>query len=63
MYVEVDDLDATLKKAESLGGKTVMPPMAAVAAYPCGYGDGLQKLRFLPEREGIPRSSAIPRGT
>jgi hypothetical protein len=27
VYVEVDDLDATLKKAESLGGKTVMPPM------------------------------------
>jgi hypothetical protein len=27
IYVEVDDLDAALKKAESLGGKTVMPPM------------------------------------
>lgn len=26
VYVEVADLDATLKKAESLGGKTVMPP-------------------------------------
>jgi predicted enzyme related to lactoylglutathione lyase len=25
-YVGVDDLDAYLKKAESLGGKTVMPP-------------------------------------
>lgn len=24
-YVEVDDLDAYLKKAESLGGKTVLP--------------------------------------
>lgn len=24
-YVQVDDLDAYLKKAESLGGKTVMP--------------------------------------
>jgi predicted enzyme related to lactoylglutathione lyase len=27
VYVEVDDLDSTLKKAEGLGGKTVMPPM------------------------------------
>jgi len=27
VYVEVADLDATLKKAESLGGKVVMPPM------------------------------------
>jgi predicted enzyme related to lactoylglutathione lyase len=27
VYVQVDDLDATLKQAESLGGKTVMPPM------------------------------------
>ena len=26
-YVTVDDVDATLAKAESLGGKTVMPPM------------------------------------
>jgi hypothetical protein len=26
-YVEVDDLAAALKKAESLGGKTTMPPM------------------------------------
>ncbi|MDP9238646.1 MAG: VOC family protein [Chloroflexota bacterium] len=26
-YVEVADLDAALKKAESLGGKTTMPPM------------------------------------
>ena len=26
-YVGVDDLQATLDKAESLGGKTVMPPM------------------------------------
>jgi predicted enzyme related to lactoylglutathione lyase len=26
-YVEVDDLQAYLKKAESLGGKTVMEPM------------------------------------
>lgn len=28
VYVEVDDLAAALKKAEGLGGKTVMPPMA-----------------------------------
>jgi predicted enzyme related to lactoylglutathione lyase len=27
-YVNVSDLAAALKKAESLGGKTVMPPMA-----------------------------------
>ena len=26
-YVGVDDLDAALKKAEKLGGKTVVPPM------------------------------------
>lgn len=26
IYAQVDDLDATLKKAESLGGKTVVPP-------------------------------------
>ena len=26
-YVQVDDLQAALDKAESLGGKTVMPPM------------------------------------
>jgi predicted enzyme related to lactoylglutathione lyase len=28
IYVEVDDLKAALEKAESMGGKTVMPPMA-----------------------------------
>jgi predicted enzyme related to lactoylglutathione lyase len=27
IYVEVDDLQAALDKAESLGGKTIMPPM------------------------------------
>jgi predicted enzyme related to lactoylglutathione lyase len=26
VYVEVEDLDATLKSAESLGGKTILPP-------------------------------------
>ncbi len=26
VYAEVDDMAATLKKAESLGGKTIMPP-------------------------------------
>jgi uncharacterized protein len=26
IYVEVEDLDATLKAAESLGGKTILPP-------------------------------------
>jgi predicted enzyme related to lactoylglutathione lyase len=25
-YVQVDDLAATLKKAEQMGGKTIMPP-------------------------------------
>jgi len=28
IYVDVADLDATLKQAEALGGKTVMPPTA-----------------------------------
>lgn len=27
VYVQVDDLQATLDKAEGLGGKTLMPPM------------------------------------
>ena len=27
VYVEVDDLQAALDKAESLGGSTIMPPM------------------------------------
>ena len=27
VYVQVDDLQAALDRAESLGGKTVMPPM------------------------------------
>lgn len=27
-YVQVDDLPAYLKKAESLGGKTIVPPVA-----------------------------------
>lgn len=27
VYVEVADLEATLKQAEALGGKTAMPPM------------------------------------
>jgi predicted enzyme related to lactoylglutathione lyase len=27
VYVEVADLDATLRKAESMGARTVMPPM------------------------------------
>lgn len=27
IYVQVDDLVATLAKAESLGGKTILPPM------------------------------------
>ena len=50
VYVEVDDLAAALKKAESLGGKTVMPPMAvpggpeiAMFADPEGHVIGLAK--------------------
>jgi hypothetical protein len=49
-YVEVDDLDAELKKAESLGGKTVMPPMdvpggpkIAMLADPEGHVIGILK--------------------
>jgi predicted enzyme related to lactoylglutathione lyase len=49
-YVEVDDIDAQLKKAESLGGKTLMPAMAvpngptiAMFADPEGQMIGLVK--------------------
>jgi len=49
-YVEVDDLAAHLKKAEGLGGKTVMPPSAvpggpeiAMLADPEGHVIGLVK--------------------
>jgi len=49
-YVEVEDLEAHLKKAESLGGKTVMPPIAvpggpeiAMFADPEGHVIGLAK--------------------
>ncbi len=31
-YVKVDDLQATLDKAEKLGGKTIMPPMEVPGA-------------------------------
>lgn len=50
IYVQVDDLDAYLKKAESLGGKTVMPPtnvgdMVTLAMFsdPSGHITGLLK--------------------
>jgi predicted enzyme related to lactoylglutathione lyase len=50
VYVEVDDLAAALKKAESLGGKTVMEPMAvpggpeiAMFADPEGHVIGISK--------------------
>ena len=50
VYVEVDDLQAFLNKAESLGGKTTMPPMAvpggpeiAMFADPEGHQIGLVK--------------------
>jgi predicted enzyme related to lactoylglutathione lyase len=50
VYVEVEDLDATLKMAESLGGKTVLPasdvpggPSLAQFADPDGNIIGLTK--------------------
>ncbi len=50
VYVEVADLAGALKKAEELGGKTVMPPMAvpggpeiAQFADPEGHMIGLTK--------------------
>ena len=50
VYVEVDDLQAALTKAEGLGGKTTMPPMAvpggpeiAMFADPEGHQIGLVK--------------------
>ena len=50
-YVNVPDIAAALKKAESLGGKTVMPPMAvpggpeiAQFADPEGNVIGLSKM-------------------
>lgn len=50
VYVEVDDLQAYLSQAESLGGKTTMPPMAvpggpeiAMFADPEGHVIGLVK--------------------
>lgn len=49
-YVEVEDMQATLNKAESLGGKTIMPPMEvpggpeiAMFADPEGHVVGLAK--------------------
>jgi hypothetical protein len=49
-YVEVDDLRAYLEKAERLGGRTLMPPMAvpggpeiALLADPEGHVIGLVK--------------------
>ena len=50
VYVEVEDLQAALQKAERLGGKTVMPPMAvpggpeiAMFADPEGHIIGMTK--------------------
>lgn len=50
VYVEVDDLQAYLKKAEGMGGKTLMPPMAvpggpeiAMFADPEGHTIGMVK--------------------
>ena len=50
VYIEVDDLNAYLKKATSLGGKTLMPPMdvpggptIAMFADPEGHAIGLIK--------------------
>lgn len=50
IYVQVDDLGTYLKKAESLGGKTIMPPtkvgdMVTLAMFtdPAGHITGLVK--------------------
>jgi predicted enzyme related to lactoylglutathione lyase len=49
VYVQVDDLNASLRKAESLGGKTLVPPVEiptgtfAWFADPDGNGIGLWK--------------------
>ena len=50
VYVDVDDLQATLDKAEQLGGKTIMPPtqvyeglMIALFTDPAGNTIGLAK--------------------
>lgn len=50
IYVEVDDVQATLKKIESLGGKTIVPPtevpgqvIYALFADPEGHMVGLAK--------------------
>ncbi len=50
VYVEVDDLQAYLKKVEGLGGKTIMPPMdvpggpqIAMFADPEGHVIGMTK--------------------
>jgi predicted enzyme related to lactoylglutathione lyase len=51
VYVEVDDLAASLARAEALGGKTVLPPMdiagfnlsVAMLADPEGHVIGLSK--------------------
>jgi uncharacterized protein len=55
-YAEADDLQATLDKAESLGGKTVMPPTEpmegttiALFADPEGHVVGLVKPGPPPE--------------
>lgn len=55
VYVEVPDLAAALKKAESLGGKTVSPPMAvpggpeiAQLADPEGHMIGIMKAGSMP---------------
>ena len=48
VYIEVEDLDAALAKAEKLGGKTILPPtqvpggpMLAMFADPAGNVTGL----------------------
>ena len=54
-YVEVDDVSAYLKKAESLGGKTIVPPipiptgMFAWLADPDGNTVGLVQRKVSPQ--------------
>src|SRR2546423_12525937 len=55
VYVEVPDLQAALQKAESLGGKTAMPPAEgpggptnAPVKDPAGNTIGLIKARSMP---------------
>ncbi|MSQ32847.1 MAG: VOC family protein [Dehalococcoidia bacterium] len=67
IYVEVDDLSAYLKKAEKLGGKTLMPPTVipnmvtfALFADPQGTTIGMIKSDH-PSAEAKPKAAAPAR--